>query len=105
MNPLIIAILILVAALLALLFFYYELRERYRGLIGFAMDSLPPWDGKPRIDAWLNDLGHAESRRCARERLLAEPFQSAVRLALDGKTFDPSVPGFAQKDQHPSDVR
>lgn len=40
MNPLIIAILILVAVLLVLLFFYCELRERYRGLMGFTLDAL-----------------------------------------------------------------
>ena len=42
MNPLIIAILILilVAALLVLLFFYCELRERYRGLMDFTVDAL-----------------------------------------------------------------
>lgn len=40
MNPLIIAILILVAVLLVLLFFYCELRERYRGLVEFSLSRL-----------------------------------------------------------------
>lgn len=40
MNPLIIAILFFVAAFLVLLFFYCELRERYRGLMDFTVAAL-----------------------------------------------------------------
>lgn len=56
MNPLIIAILILVAVLLVLLFFYCELREQHRELMGVT---------NPQNETWINYQSERNAYRTA----------------------------------------